>query len=508
MILSQVHWHEHAQSASPAATAFGGRTASEAESRNGSAFAMSLRNMNQRFGGSDFAMRTHTQRSVDRFADPRNGGGEDRTLRDGAARSELDARRANDTDTSRSSVRSAERGADRSRHRDSESSRIPNETGRERTIRDSQRQQVASERSAERQRTSDKDTGHGSDEHAEAARDSANESSGGHGQAAAFDDAAKSGDGDADLLASMQGVIERMQQVLAGGRGSSGSGGLIGSGGAPGEAAVADVEGASGSNGRGQTQGGTQQGGGFQAGFGLTQLLGLGSANQAGVSAPAFSLAALGALDNGTTPAQALVEGSQHALGGQSGDSGSGGARAGGVAQAQGSGGHWSQAPGQLSDLNATRLARGLQNAVQQGGGAVTLRLTPPEMGTVRIELELHGARVNAQFHAQTDSARQMLTQQLSQLRQALESQGLTVERLGAQTMLSSTSQANSQQTQQQGQQGSASYSEAEASPNEGRSRGEYGKQGGDPQGDEQRSLPGEDESAQTMFARVLNELG
>ncbi len=54
-----------------------------------------------------------------------------------------------------------------------------------------------------------------------------------------------------------------------------------------------------------------------------------------------------------------------------------------------------------------TRLAsrHGLQNAVQQRGGAVTLRLTPPEMGTVRIQLQIQSGTVNAQFHTETESA-------------------------------------------------------------------------------------------------------
>ncbi len=116
-------------------------------------------------------------------------------------------------------------------------------------------------------------------------------------------------------------------------------------------------------------------------------------------------------------------------------------------------------------DINQARLARGLRTALNQQGGAVTLRLTPPEMGTVRIQMQLQGAAVSAQFHAESDAARSMLQQQLGQLRTALESQGLTVDRLGVQSM----NQGNASsfgQTQDQ--------SDPQQQTHDGRSRGQY----------------------------------
>lgn len=85
--------------------------------------------------------------------------------------------------------------------------------------------------------------------------------------------------------------------------------------------------------------------------------------------------------------------------------------------------------------VNAARMARGLNAAVKQQGGSLTLRLTPPELGTVRIELQIAGGTLAANFHAETEPARAMLTQQMSHLRRALEAQGLNVERLSVQTM-------------------------------------------------------------------------
>jgi len=80
---------------------------------------------------------------------------------------------------------------------------------------------------------------------------------------------------------------------------------------------------------------------------------------------------------------------------------------------------------------NTARVASGLAAALNQKGGAVTIRLTPESLGTVRVQLQISGATVSAQLHTETEAARAALQQQLGQLRGSLESQGLRVEQLG-----------------------------------------------------------------------------
>lgn len=111
-------------------------------------------------------------------------------------------------------------------------------------------------------------------------------------------------------------------------------------------------------------------------------------------------------------------------------------------------------------DPNVARVARGLQSALSQQGGTVALRLHPPELGVVRVEVEIDAGAVRARFIAEHESVRTLLTHQLQHLRQALQSQGLAVERLEVQT-----------QTQ---------HADAEAQARgddtaEGRSRGRHG---------------------------------
>jgi flagellar hook-length control protein FliK len=140
--------------------------------------------------------------------------------------------------------------------------------------------------------------------------------------------------------------------------------------------------------------------------------------------------------------------------------------------------------------LNAARLSRGLAAAVQQRGGGVTLRLTPAELGTVRVQLQMQGASVQAQLHTQTDQARAMLQTQLTQLRASLESQGLTVDRLSVHTTSgpgqSNSSQAQNQSQQQAGQQFAGQQQDAN---HDGRSQGRFfhQQQGGGQQTNDRR---------------------
>jgi len=153
-------------------------------------------------------------------------------------------------------------------------------------------------------------------------------------------------------------------------------------------------------------------------------------------------------------------------------------------------------AGGDTDAINAARLMRGLNSAVNQQGGQITLRLTPPDVGTVRIQLQLQGTTVSAQFHAATESARTLLTQQLSQLRSTLEAQGLQVDKLSVQVMSPNNSSGLQQQSSDSQQQANA----------DGRSRGQYfgqSSQGGD---QPQDGSPAEDADAPMDFAQRLDQ--
>lgn len=74
------------------------------------------------------------------------------------------------------------------------------------------------------------------------------------------------------------------------------------------------------------------------------------------------------------------------------------------------------------------RVARALVLA-QQRDGEVRLRLSPPELGTLRIELRVQEGGLVAHLQTETEAARSALLDQLPVLRERLAEQGLRLER-------------------------------------------------------------------------------
>ena len=141
---------------------------------------------------------------------------------------------------------------------------------------------------------------------------------------------------------------------------------------------------------------------------------------------------------------------------------------------------------------NVARVVRGLVNAVNQNGGSVTLRLQPPELGFVRVQLEINDGSVRAAFQAEQPAVRTLLSQQMSQLRQALQSHGLQVDRLDVQTMQSEDNSTNTE-------------SNSDDVADDGRSRGSFedanrqdDADGQSPQGSTQQDEP-------ASFEQTLN---
>ena len=143
---------------------------------------------------------------------------------------------------------------------------------------------------------------------------------------------------------------------------------------------------------------------------------------------------------------------------------------------------------GAEEQANVVRVVRGINSVVQQNGGTVTLRLQPSGLGFVRIELRILDGMVQASFQTEHESVRILLNHQMSQLRLALESHGLSVDRLNVQTMQpeDSTTDTNHQ----------------EEAPNDGRSRGTFDSGSDeDPSESDRRS----DDDREENFESTLN---
>ena len=107
----------------------------------------------------------------------------------------------------------------------------------------------------------------------------------------------------------------------------------------------------------------------------------------------------------------------------------------------------------------AEQAMRAMRTVINQRGGSLTLRLNPPELGELRIRLEMQQHTVTARFEAANEMVRQLLQQQLPQLHSALSSHGFTVEQIQVQVH---SGGANPQASDGQDQ------------PNDGRSRGSF----------------------------------
>lgn len=70
----------------------------------------------------------------------------------------------------------------------------------------------------------------------------------------------------------------------------------------------------------------------------------------------------------------------------------------------------------------ANQVARGVQHAANTGARVLTIRLTPPELGTVRVDVFEHAGAITARLHAEDDGVRNALERFLPQIRQDLRS--------------------------------------------------------------------------------------
>ena len=103
------------------------------------------------------------------------------------------------------------------------------------------------------------------------------------------------------------------------------------------------------------------------------------------------------------------------------------------------------------------RIIRGLSAMINQRGGVMNMRLHPPELGQLRVQMSIIQGTVNAQFTVMSEHAQTVLDRNLMVLRSALQSHGLTVEKLGVQLATAEQpggalrQEAGEQEYQQQG---------------------------------------------------------
>jgi flagellar hook-length control protein FliK len=107
----------------------------------------------------------------------------------------------------------------------------------------------------------------------------------------------------------------------------------------------------------------------------------------------------------------------------------------------------------EFAQTNHDKIVAGVQSQLLPHGGAMQIRLDPPELGALKVMVEMRDGVMSATFETSNEQATQLLSHSLNQLKHVLESQGVTVERLQVQQAPKSEQSASDERQQQQQQQ-------------------------------------------------------
>jgi flagellar hook-length control protein FliK len=83
-----------------------------------------------------------------------------------------------------------------------------------------------------------------------------------------------------------------------------------------------------------------------------------------------------------------------------------------------------------FAEANHGRIVTGIRTELLPNGGTMQIRLDPPELGALQVRIEMRDGIVSASFQTSSDDATRLLSHSLHQLKQTLESQGVSVEKL------------------------------------------------------------------------------
>ena len=105
-------------------------------------------------------------------------------------------------------------------------------------------------------------------------------------------------------------------------------------------------------------------------------------------------------------------------------------ARAGGTASAVSRGGGVAQSQSGKTDTNVERILRVVRSQIGREYARATLRLDPPQLGTIRLRMDLQQDVLRLRIDTQTELAHRLLSEQLESLRQGLAGMGIHLEQV------------------------------------------------------------------------------
>jgi flagellar hook-length control protein FliK len=83
-----------------------------------------------------------------------------------------------------------------------------------------------------------------------------------------------------------------------------------------------------------------------------------------------------------------------------------------------------------FAEDNHPKVVSAVKTELLPGGGTIQLRLDPPDLGPMRLEVRMEDGQMSASFVTASDQATSLLTHSLGQLKHALEGAGISVDKL------------------------------------------------------------------------------
>jgi flagellar hook-length control protein FliK len=83
-----------------------------------------------------------------------------------------------------------------------------------------------------------------------------------------------------------------------------------------------------------------------------------------------------------------------------------------------------------FAEANHSEIITGIRTHLLPSGGSMRIWLDPPELGAMQVTVQIEDGVVTASFETSNDDATRLLSHSLHQLKQSLEVQGISVDKL------------------------------------------------------------------------------
>jgi flagellar hook-length control protein FliK len=105
----------------------------------------------------------------------------------------------------------------------------------------------------------------------------------------------------------------------------------------------------------------------------------------------------------------------------------------------------------QFAQANQPSIVSTIRGSLLPDGGTMNISLNPPELGAMQISVKMENGVMSASFQTSNEQATRLLTHTLGQLKDALEIQGVSVDRLHVHQASGSDSSSNQKSDSESG---------------------------------------------------------